>query len=70
MLNLIRAVLGIHRHRFNLSVKRSSADLRNIEPDQVIIEWGARRIAKGPAVTGPLQMKMTVQSMVSFRPSV
>ncbi len=25
MLNLIRAVLGIHHHRFNLSVKRSSA---------------------------------------------
>src|SRR5713101_4845105 len=24
MLNLIRAVLGIHHHRFNLSVKRSS----------------------------------------------
>jgi len=26
MLNLIRAVLGIHHHRFNLSVKRSSAN--------------------------------------------
>jgi hypothetical protein len=25
MLNLIRAVLGIHHHRFNLSVKRSRA---------------------------------------------
>jgi hypothetical protein len=24
MLNLIRGVLGIHHHRFNLSVKRSS----------------------------------------------
>ena len=28
MLNLIRAVLGIHHHRFNLSVKRSSGTPR------------------------------------------
>src|SRR5258707_14104206 len=27
MLNLIRAVLGIHHHRFNLSVKRSSGEI-------------------------------------------
>src|SRR5258708_3861479 len=31
MLNLIRAVLGIHHHRFNLSVKRSSPSGPNEE---------------------------------------
>ena len=30
MLNLIRAVLGIHRHRFNLSVKRSRLEENGI----------------------------------------
>src|SRR5258708_5636521 len=32
MLNLIRGVLGIHHHRFNLSVKRSSGGAGNIWP--------------------------------------
>ena len=32
MLNLIRAVLGIHHHRFNLSVKRSSQGFPLISP--------------------------------------
>ncbi len=31
MLNLIRALLGIHHHRFNLSVKRSSELKRDLK---------------------------------------
>ncbi len=34
MLNLIRAVLGIHHHRFNLSVKRSR---RALEIDEKVL---------------------------------
>jgi hypothetical protein len=35
MLNLIRAVLGIHHHRFNLSVKRSSDAATGMYPKRM-----------------------------------
>src|SRR5271169_29408 len=56
MLNPIRAVLGIHHHRFNLSVKCSSGSYIGLEFAQVyrrfgcevtVIDFGPRLISRG-----------------------
>src|SRR5258708_1728041 len=44
MLNLIRGVLGIHHHRFNLSVKRSSCDVNNISRHAALLGLIPRQV--------------------------
>jgi hypothetical protein len=55
MLNLIRTVLGIHHHRFNLSVKCSSIPL--VEPE-------VKKIAKKRSQLQGAQRRRQVRASV------